>query len=124
VARRYESTIWAGLVAAQRAIGAQELHRRLKDEGHSVGLTTVYRVLNDLARDGALETMSVNGETWYCACQEGHHHHLVCVLCGNSVDLDTDDVERWVADVSTRTGFTAVSHTLELRGICSSCPAP
>ena len=48
-----------------------------------------------------------------------HHHHLVCRACGKTVEVDGPAVERWADKVSAEHGFTDVSHTLEIFGLCS-----
>ena len=124
MARRNEQLIVSTLTDLGGFRSAQELHQHLRAAGRAVGLATVYRVLADLERDGGVETSTRQGETLYCACRTGHHHHLVCVMCGTSRYLEVDEIERWVAAVAAESGFRAVSHTIEVRGVCASCPAP
>lgn len=124
MARRTSTVVWTALVEAAGFVSAQELHRRLTNAGVKIGLTTVYRVLADLEVNGQVEAIAGAHETLFCACRIGHHHHLVCVLCGHAVPLDTDVVEEWVRTTSAAAGFQALSHTLELRGVCATCPAP
>ncbi|MFN2587502.1 MAG: Fur family transcriptional regulator [Actinomycetota bacterium] len=102
---------------------AQRLHDELKAEGKNVGLTTVYRTLQSLADAGDVDVLRIaGGEAIYRRCaRAGHHHHLVCRACGTSVEVSSDEVERWAAETARRHGFTAVEHTAELYGLCGSC---
>ncbi|MFN2451851.1 MAG: Fur family transcriptional regulator [Candidatus Dormibacteria bacterium] len=102
---------------------AQELHARLRSTGETVGLTTVYNNLRALADRGALDTVRTEaGETLYRRCDTTmHHHHLVCRVCGRTVEVAGPAVETWAATVAAREGFTDVRHTVEIVGTCSAC---
>ena len=102
---------------------AQALHDEMKTAGDAVGLTTVYRTLQGLADAGEVDVLRTSdGEAIYRRCATGeHHHHLVCRSCGASVEVASDEVERWAAATALRHGFTEVEHTAELYGLCSSC---
>jgi len=103
---------------------AQEWHALLRDSGETVGLATVYRTLQSLADEGAIDVLLTDGgEAVYRACSEGHHHHLVCRDCGLTIEVEAHEVERW-ADMTARAhGFEAVTHTLEIFGRCATCSA-
>lgn len=105
-------------------VSAQELHSSLKDGGESVGLATVYRILQNMAADGELDVLRApDGEFIYRRCSTGHHHHLVCRRCGRAVEVEGPQVERWAAAVSAEHGFTEVEHTVEIFGVCAECAA-
>ncbi len=103
---------------------AQTLHDALRSAGDKVGLTTVYRHLQSLAEAGEVDVLRTDdGEAVYRKCSTGHHHHLVCRVCGKTVEVEGPAVERWADTVSARHGFRDVRHTLEIVGTCSDCPA-
>jgi Fur family ferric uptake transcriptional regulator len=102
---------------------AQELYDILRLGGGRVGLTTVYRTLQALADEGEVDVVrKADGEAMYRRCaRREHHHHLVCRSCGKSFEVEGSEVESWTARVSRRHGFTSVSHTIELSGLCARC---
>ncbi|MFG1843409.1 Fur family transcriptional regulator [Micromonospora sp. NPDC049175] len=101
---------------------AQDLHAMLRQRGERVGLTTVYRTLQGLADAGEIDVMRPpGGEHLYRRCSEGHHHHLVCRACGNTVEVAGPAVESWADRVAAQHGYADVSHTLEIFGTCPSC---
>jgi Fur family transcriptional regulator, ferric uptake regulator len=108
---------------SQEFRSAQELHEALRARGEQVGLTTVYNQLRALAESGLVDTLrSADGETLYRRCDtSGHHHHLLCRVCGRTVEVAGAAVERWAAKVAAEAGFSEVSHTIEVVGICPSC---
>ena len=100
----------------------QEIHDYLRHEGTTVGLSTVYRTLTALAESGDVDVIvREDGESVYRSCSDTHHHHLVCRACGRTVEVDGPAVERWAVKVSAEHGFTDVSHTLEIFGLCGDC---
>jgi Fe2+ or Zn2+ uptake regulation protein len=55
-----------------------------------------------------------------------HHHHLVCRMCGAVEDVLVPStferqVQRTLSAIEDRTGFSAVSHRLDLIGTCRNC---
>ena len=107
---KQKDAIRAALVDCEEFISAQDLHRRLEDEGSKIGLATVYRQLNALADAGAADTIRL----------DGHHHHLVCKQCGKTVEIDPPG-EAWLRKMTDGHGFTVESHTLEVFGLCPDC---
>jgi len=101
---------------------AQELHDELRQRGENIGLTTVYRTLQSMASAGMLDTLrNDTGESVYRRCSDHHHHHLVCRVCGSTVEVGDHEVETWAAEVAAKHGFADVSHTIEISGTCSNC---
>ena len=101
---------------------AQEVHARLRASGDTVGLATVYRAVQSLAEDGALDSIRTDsGEALYRRCSPQHHHHLVCRGCGRTVEVAGPAVEAWADRVAGEHGFADVSHTLEIFGTCGDC---
>lgn len=105
---------------------AQELHDQLLHRGDRVGLTTVYRHLNLLAEHHLADVVHrSDGESQYRLCgaaapqTDGHHHHLVCRVCGRSVEVEGPEVEAWAERVAAGAGYTDISHTVELFGLCA-----
>jgi Fur family ferric uptake transcriptional regulator len=101
---------------------AQQIHEELRRRGDGIGLTTVYRRLQALADAGDLDAIRIaDGETAYRRCSIGHHHHLVCRVCGRTVEVSGPAVEKWADTVAQQNGFREVSHDLEIFGTCKSC---
>jgi Fur family ferric uptake transcriptional regulator len=104
---------------------AQEIHAALRQAGEAVGLTTVYRTLQALADSEEVDVLrNADGEAAYRRCSKGHHHHLVCRVCGRTVEVEGPAVERWADKVAEEHGYTDVSHTLEIFGTCADCSRP
>ncbi len=51
-----------------------------------------------------------------------HHHHMTCDSCGAVISFEESvGFERELRKLEQKYGFNASSHSLELRGSCSSC---
>jgi Fur family ferric uptake transcriptional regulator len=117
---RQASALAAALASLPGFCSAQEIHAELRRRGETVGLTTVYRHLQVLSEQGAVDTIrDESGETLYRQCDSpAHHHHLTCRVCGRSVEVEGRVVEQWAEKVAAEAGFTSVDHTVELFGLC------
>jgi Fur family ferric uptake transcriptional regulator len=101
---------------------AQELHDELRRRGEGIGLTTVYRTLQSMSAAGLVDTLRTDtGESVYRRCSLHHHHHLVCRTCGSTVEIQGGSVETWAADIAREHGFSDISHTIEIFGVCGRC---
>jgi Fe2+ or Zn2+ uptake regulation protein len=99
-------------------------HRALKQ-------SSVYRNLAALEQAGVVRrVLTDEGFGRYELAEDltGHHHHLVCSNCGAVEDVDfapafEATLESELGELADRTGFSAVSHRLDLIGLCRSCSA-
>jgi len=101
---------------------AQEIHALVNINGETIGLSTVYRNLTEMfeARDVDM-IIGTDGESQYRLCSNSHHHHLTCTNCGLAIEITGEALEVWAKQVGIDNGFTEISHTLEITGICRTC---
>jgi len=114
------------LALATGPMAAGELHGTLRGR---VPLSSLYRTLAVLeeARVLSKEHDSM-GIARYELAESllGHHHHLVCLTCGEvrdvGIDPPTEDtVVRLVEDIARRAGYRATGHRIDIEGTCASC---
>jgi Fur family transcriptional regulator, ferric uptake regulator len=115
--------VWNVLERTPGFVSAQVLHQELQRTGSSVGLATVYRALNALADEGAIDALSIDGENLYRACSPGHHHHLICRVCGVTQEIEASEVESWAKRVAADHGYLEPQHIVDIFGVCPSCHA-
>ena len=123
---KQRTEVLAALNSVDEFRSAQDWHSTLKNGGSSVGLATVYRNLQALAIDGAVDSVVTDaGETLYRRCEKPgtHHHHLRCRECGAAQDIEGPAVEQWSAEVGAKHGYARIEHTVELTGVCRDCAA-
>jgi Fur family transcriptional regulator, ferric uptake regulator len=114
------------LAAADGPRSAAELYEHLDG---AVPLSSLYRSLAVLEEAGILDPHhGARGLTRYELAEwlSGHHHHLVCVVCGAVDDIRLPDrveaaLEGLVAEVTDSAAFAAAGHSLEIEGRCRRC---
>jgi Fur family ferric uptake transcriptional regulator len=119
---RQRAAVAAVLDESDVFLSAQDLHARLRERGDAVGIATVYRTLQALAEDGAVDVIRADdGEAVFRRCGARHHHHLTCRSCRRTVEIDNAAVERWARRVAEENGFVDVEHVVEVFGTCPDC---
>ena len=103
-------------------LNPDEVYEMAKAYCPRIGLTTVYRTLEILDRLGIIRRVHMDdGCHGYAPVSEGHHHHLVCTMCGRVVEFEGGDLSNLLEEVTCRTGFEIKEHWLEFFGICPLC---
>ena len=117
-----EIKVIGALKRQARFTSAQSVYQLLRKDGESTGLATVYRTLQKAAAKNAVDVLRTDdGEALYRLCETGHHHHLVCTSCGKTIEVEGSAVEKWANTVAKNHGFRAVTHVVELSGLCAKC---
>ncbi len=119
---RQRTAIEAVLASSDDFRSAQQLHAMLVDSDARVGLSTVYRTLQAMADAGEVDVLRPDtGEALFRRCSQRHHHHLVCRVCGRTIEVEGSAVESWAASVAADHGFADPSHDVEVFGTCADC---
>ena len=114
--------VLAELARERDDVTAQALWRRLRERDSRTGLATVYRTLALLSEKGVIDALSHHGtELCYRLCSETHHHHITCSSCHRVVEVEQCGLGSWLDEVSSRHGFVATDHRVEITGLCASC---
>ena len=102
---------------------AQEIHEALEAAGRSVGIASVYRVLDTLSELRLVQRVDVgDGVARYEPAGSGdHHHHVVCGDCGKVEPFSDPSLERAIGAASSRLGYVVEGHEVVLRGECGDC---
>src|SRR5687768_10092171 len=103
---------------------AQEIHESLRGGGRSVGIASVYRVLDVLAELRLVQRVDVGDGVarFEAALPDGHHHHhVVCDDCGKVEPFSDSSLESAIARASKRLGYAVDAHEVVLRGECGDC---
>lgn len=118
---RSQERIFRLLKTLDRAISAQELYVELRNDNQNIGLATVYRALEALKLQGALQVRTLaTGESLYSLAQQDRHH-LTCVNCGRSILINECPVHTLEEKLEQSHHFKVYYHTLEFFGLCRQC---
>jgi len=98
----------------------EEIHKRLGKQ--SCDVVTVYRNLATLEELGLVRRCDFGDRTYRYElyANEHHHHHIVCRVCAKVETLDLC-VVAGLERMAKRMGYTSVTHSMELFGICPKC---
>lgn len=103
-------------------IGAQDIFNDLSASGQKISLSTVYRIIGEMHEENLVDMiLSENNEALYRLCSQEHHHHIVCVECGITVELVDDLIENWASKIAKSNKFKLTGHQVELSGVCANC---
>ena len=99
-----------------------ELYEKLRRDYPGMGLVTVYRTLEILARLGLICEVHAGGSCRsYTISAPEHHHHLICSRCGRVVDFSGHNLGQLRQRLSRETGFEIRGQLLEFVGLCAEC---
>ena len=102
-------------------LSGQQLHRQLHHGENPMGLTTVYRNLQVLVRQGLVRSRHLpTGEVLYTPV-ERDIHHMTCVDCGETTRLNSCPVKTLNVAKKSSNQFELLFHTLEFFGLCQNC---
>lgn len=101
---------------------AEDVFDELRDNGHDIGLATVYRVLSQFEQAGILIKHNFEGNQAVFELNTGEHHdHLICLKCGKIVEFFDETLENLQYDIANKHGFQLEDHSMVLHGICADC---
>lgn len=112
------------LELSDQPLSPAALFDKLKEQGETTSLVTVYRNLDLLARLGLAEKIyNDKGELGYLICKSTHHHHhILCQKCGNTVEFEAaDELEGLIAHAEEQTQYVISGHLLQFIGLCPIC---
>ena len=99
---------------------ALELKDALDADGMHISRATVFRVLNDLADEGSIHRVEIEGSDVRYDGNTAPHYHFHCKVCRRTMDIDLP--YETVLDSSLASeGYRVDRHTTEFYGICPAC---
>jgi Fur family ferric uptake transcriptional regulator len=104
-------------------VSSEELYAKVKRRDASIGQATVYRTLKLLAGCGLAEAVSfADGFTRYEPHFGAEHHdHLICEVCGRTIEIMDPVIETRQVELAEKYGFTLARHRMDLYGLCPKC---
>jgi Fur family zinc uptake transcriptional regulator len=117
--RRVLELVWRG----HRPVGAYEILKRLGGEERAAAPPTVYRALDFLLGQGLVHRIESRNAFIGCADPGASHsgQFLICDRCGNTLELDDDDIAGSVRRSAEQLGFRVAGQLVEVQGLCPAC---
>ncbi|MCR5350537.1 MAG: transcriptional repressor [Acholeplasmatales bacterium] len=103
----------------------KELKERLDKKNVKIGLTTLYRVLEDLESKEIVKKYyddeNIAHFKYLIDCQSESHFYLKCNRCNKIVHIDCDCINEFYSHVLKKHKFSIETSNLIIPGICNDC---
>jgi Fur family ferric uptake transcriptional regulator len=98
-----------------RHMTAEDIYRKLVDDGDEIGLATVYRVLTQFEAAGlVLKHNFEGGHAVYELDRGDHHDHMVDIDTGKIIEFENAEIEALQHKIAAEYGYEIEAHALVL----------
>lgn len=105
-----------------RHLSAEDIYGCLREQGHDVGLATVYRVLTQFETAGLVIRHNFGDGRSVFELNEGEHHdHIVCIGCSKVEEFVDKTIEQRQQQIALEKKFRMTDHSLYIFGLCKAC---
>jgi Fur family ferric uptake transcriptional regulator len=120
---RQRDRVAAIVLTSDDHLSAEQVRRRLTEQGERVGLATIYRTLELLERSGLARghDFGQGFRRYEPMPAQAHHEHLICVRCNRVVEFANERLERMLPIIADEYGFQPERHRVEIYGVCREC---
>jgi Fur family ferric uptake transcriptional regulator len=110
------------LLEEHRHLTCEQIHRRLVEQGIHADEATVYRTLQWLKHNRVVAQTAISGGAdVYSLLGEERHHHLICVECGATIELDDALFVPLRETIRAEYRFTPYIDHYAIFGVCEDC---
>ncbi|MER3522699.1 MAG: transcriptional repressor [Ignavibacteria bacterium] len=115
--------VWDAVLESQGHFDAESLYYRMVSKGVKVSKATVYNTLDLLQECGLVSKYRFAESTsrYEKAFGRPHHHHMICLSCGDILEFVSDRLERIQEEIAESKDFKIQSTTIQIFGTCSKC---
>jgi Fur family ferric uptake transcriptional regulator len=103
-----------------------DIHEKVRAKG--CDFATVFRFVSILEEKELVRRVAwIDGSTRHeirTGNGHQHHHYLICRTCQKVEPLDECVVERFEDQIAKERGYSGLSHSLQLSGVCPDCQKP
>lgn len=84
---------------------------------------TFYRIIKQFRQIKIIHDAVVSGQRRIELSEKfhEHHHHLLCVKCGEVIRISDYKLEQYLKLLTDRKGYTHLNHSFEIQGTCPKC---
>lgn len=107
------------------SFSAQELYSLMKNNNENIGLTTIYRYLDELVSKNKLKKFynekNVAVYEYLSECDCENHFYLKCNCCDRTIHIDCEHIDIFSKHIKNEHDFLIDKNNLFISGICSEC---
>ncbi len=120
---RQRRTVFELVCAADKPLSAYEILDRMRAVTPNPAPPTVYRALDFLLEQGLIHKLETIHAYIGCSHPDKPHasQFLICSDCGKVREIESETIERGVAQAERHTGFITRRPVVELLGSCAQC---
>ncbi|MBK3332575.1 transcriptional repressor [Persephonella atlantica] len=109
------------LERAEYPINAEQIFMELKNNGIDISLSTIYRNLEMLTKEGLVVKSYMMNEDKARFALPDKKNYLVCEKCGKIVIIDNCPFDKFKEELIEVHGFDITGHSIEVYGVCPEC---
>src|SRR5262245_44576251 len=114
--------IWRALLESKGHPSVEEIRDSLLNQGHRIGLATIYRTLKILLQSGLIRQSKLHGMTRYePVINQPNHLHFICNACGSTVEFPSRRIESLIRRATQTNHFRERYSLYAIFGFCRSC---
>ena len=99
----------------------EEVYARVKRKIPSISLATVYKNIHLFVESGVFRKMSMHHGSVRVEMNDEAHHHLVCSVCKEIVDIDEKTLGTLPKRKRLAGGFLVERYAVDVIGLCAKC---
>ena len=103
-------------------LDAEELYRLARQRFPRLSRSTVYRTMRLLRDLGLIDEVHLGEDHHHYEIKAPvHHHHLICLGCGQVLEFSSPLAEELAAVVARQHGYEIREIRIDLTGYCENC---
>ncbi len=99
----------------------EEITTLARNEQPNISAGTVYRNLKTLCELGLVRNVASTDGVRRFESTSVHRHHLVCISCKGTVEIDFCPMNNELQMIAEKFGFQIADHDFQIRGYCTAC---
>ena len=114
--------IWGALLESKGHPSVEEIRDNLLQQGHRIGLATIYRTIKILLQSGFVRQSKLHGTTRYePVIKQPNHLHFICNSCGSTVEFPSRKIENLIKRATEQYDFEERYSRYAIFGLCKLC---
>ena len=100
-----------------------DLYGLVRKKYPNIGYATVYRAMKVICDAGLAREVNFGkaGSRFEHEYGHEHHDHLICMKCGEFIEVIGPEIEKLQKRLTRKHGFLQKHHRMEIYGICKKC---
>lgn len=99
----------------------QRIYSDVKKVHPTVSLATVYKTIQILKEAGLIQELNLPQDKKRFDSDMEPHINLICLACGNIMDLKGSTIREIISKASADENFSATGQRFDIYGFCKSC---